>query len=255
MNGEQEAASDQADVAAPAPSEIFRCKQCGQEFGTDRGLQTHVIRAHRQFWTTNKKSPGLTSPPTRRKPARNATYVKYRDRYKAMGLNTKGKPYKRQGNRRQPYQGPAIKCPVCNKKVSNPGSLGNHMKMTHGQSLKQFRNGQKPRRGLGMSATAALRLPKTGGRPRAPGGLKGRTCPVCKKRFATRPGMTLHLRKVHGKSITEFDGTSGRAPVPNEQPNERPAPKPKPEGREIIFCPVCGTNIHAVRTAVNFAEQ
>ncbi len=161
----------------------------------------HVIRAHRPTWSTLKKKSAA------KRTARNATYIKYRNRYRAMGLNAKGQPYKR------------------------------------------------PPQDLVNGAVAPAR--KAMGRPRE----TNKTCPVCKKTFAARPNMTLHLRKVHRRSIQEFGGAirgkwQRSTPAPTESPRPMPAAKAaKREGREVIFCPVCGTNIHAVRTAVNFAEQ
>jgi hypothetical protein len=227
-----------AQDETPIAVATFRCKKCKREFASERALRTHEIRAHRKFWTTKRKV----------KASGQSYYEKYRDRYHALGLNARGKPYKRRAKLSELTRG-KLTCPICQAKFAGAGNLGMHMSRIHGQSLIEYRNGQQP----------AART----GRPRGPKN-PNTTCPVCSKKFSSRPNMTLHLRQVHRRSILEFQhrggqpldqapAESGFAPEP-ESPRRRPAPA-KQEGREVIFCPVCGTNIHAVRTAVNFAEQ
>jgi C2H2 type zinc finger protein/C2H2-type zinc finger protein len=244
-----------AQDETPVAVATFQCKKCKREFGSERALQTHEIRAHRKFWTTNAKKPRAI--PRRVKDsvigqsrgilrgAKNAHYIKYRDRYRALGLNAKGKPYKRKPHASVPKLARGkLKCPMCQAKFASSGNLGMHMSRIHGQSLREYRNGQ--------------RQPARTGRPPGPKN-PNRTCPVCAKKFTSRPNMTLHLRTVHKRSIQEFQHRGGQpldqaqAPA-SESPRPRPAPA-KQEGREVIFCPVCGTNIHAVQTAVNFADQ
>lgn len=222
MNGQDEPITSNVTEAPAAPAvEIFKCKKCGREFGKAQALQTHVTRAHTKFWSTNKKP-------------------------EPEGLGKRG-PGKTSKHKRG-----AKVCPVCNKRFAK-FYLTQHMRTQHGQSLKEYRNGQTVPDPSG---------PARMGRPRE----RVKTCPVCKKEFATRPGMTLHLRKVHGKSITQYQGRGGRRLLEPEQAEPRVISTPqatheernvrqKKEGREVIFCPVCGTNIHAVRTAVNFADQ
>jgi uncharacterized C2H2 Zn-finger protein len=232
-----------AALTAAAPPvekavEIFKCKKCGREFGKAQALATHEIRAHKKFWSTNVKRPG-------KQPAQ-SRYQHYRDKYRAQGLNSKGQPYKRKPRAGKQQK---VQCPMCSRTFASSGNLGMHMSRAHGQSLREYRNGEtSPARG------------GRGGRPRE----TGKRCPVCKKTFKKRPLMTHHLRFVHNRSITEFQGRGG-APLVPQEPTPTPEREPvaarkiytaaKTEGRPVIYCPVCGTNIHNVQTAVNFGEK
>jgi uncharacterized C2H2 Zn-finger protein len=232
MNGTEPSNSDGAPPALTTAVQSFKCETCGREFSKPQALQTHVIRAHTKFWSTNKPRPrARTLGKTK------SRYQYYRDRYRAQGLNAKGQPYKTRKRRKRRAGG--LQCPMCSKTFAGPGNLGMHMSRAHGQSLIEYRNGQQP-------ARAKI------GRPRE----TVKTCPVCKKLFKTRPNMTFHLRQVHGRSITEFQARGGR-PLKSEQapePTRRPTPKAASPARAVTFCPVCGTNIHNVQTAVNFGE-
>src|SRR5215813_13829254 len=139
MNGKSKATSDKAAPPAAEPVTTFKCNKCGREFGSAIALQTHVTRAHKKFWSTHGKTPKAQSKPQflgRPRSELNPLYLKYRDRYRARGLNSKGKPYKTY------KRGKKYMCPICNEEFPNPGNVGNHMLMTHGQSLKEFRNGE-----------------------------------------------------------------------------------------------------------------
>lgn len=294
-------------------SQEFKCQTCGREFGNAIALQTHTIRAHKKFWSTNKpRQPG-------RKHAR-------------LNLD--------------------LTCPLCRQEFKSKVTLGAHIRKVHGRSAADFPGfrsaGNRTFKGrLGMSATAALKLRKgkslecpichntyanrdslrthiralhhqstTGliprakiGRPKTPRGQwPARTCPVCSRTYSTRGIMGQHLRTAHGKSLTEFkNGAQPLTPEPMEsrQGAKNPkhkrgseecpvchltlskaylphhmrsqhgktmrearreqagqpaaaAPTQKPNApadhhtRNVLFCPVCGTNIQNVQTAVNF---
>lgn len=234
MNDQEETPSIQTHAAPVATVETFKCNKCDREFSKAQALQTHITRAHTKFWST---TPGLAAS---RGPGRTAKHKRG-----------------------------AKVCPVCKKRFAK-FYLPQHMRTQHGQSLREYRRREdalalRIRNGQTTPATPALR-----GRPRGTGNKK---CPVCKKNFSARPNMTLHLRKVHGKSILEFEERGGHQPMepaPERVPTGETQrvigaaqkgyevgrrERAKPEGREVVFCPVCGTNIHAVRTAVNFADQ
>lgn len=217
MNGEEPTNSVEAPPELSTSAvQSFKCKKCGREFSKAQALQTHVTRAHTKFWSSYRKPEESASV---RGPGRNAKH--------------------RKGSK---------VCPVCKKRFAK-FYLSQHMRTQHGQSLREYRNGQTSPAPSAPSGRA--------GRPRGTG---NKTCPVCKRTFSSRPNMTLHLRKMHGKSITEFQERGGRPLDAQEAASEspraaRPTPAKKAEGREVVFCPVCGTNIHAVRTAVNFADH
>ena len=301
-------------------SQEFKCPTCGREFESAIALQTHTIRAHKKFWSTNKgprnykpRQPGVRS----RKHAR-------------LNLD--------------------LTCPLCRNEFNSKATLGAHIRHVHGRSATEFPGFRAagPRKfggKLGMSATAALKLPRrkgiecpichqvyanrdslrthirgihqqstTGlipsakiGRPKARKQWPDRTCPVCSRTYSTRGIMGQHLRTAHGKSLTEFRNgaqpltpavqsrqgavnpkhkrgseecpvchlTLSKAYLPHHMRSQHgktmrearreqagqpaavaPAQKPNApadhHARNVLFCPVCGTNIQNVQTAVNF---
>src|SRR5258708_3798121 len=108
MNGDPEQTSDVAPAPVAAAAETFACVECGRQFASATALQTHQIRAHKKFWST--KGPSKPKP---------SSYEKYRDRYRAQGLNARGEPYKNGPPKRVAAKaGPKPKhltttCPVC----------------------------------------------------------------------------------------------------------------------------------------------
>ena len=238
---EEPVSSDVTAALAVPTVGTFKCKQCGREFGKAQALATHEIRAHRQFWSTNQKAPGKN----RRRVAKNATYLKYRDRYHAQGLNAKGQPYKRRPKAGRKPGSQSKECPICHNTYATRAIMGAHLRKYHGKSLTQFETWT----GI-TSPNGALRR----GRKNPKHKRGATTCPVCKKDFSSAY-IYAHVRHQHGTTLMKATRAAEREREPDREP-ERPASKPRrEEGREILYCPVCGTNIHAVRTAVNFADQ
>jgi uncharacterized protein (DUF2225 family) len=107
-----------------------------------------------------------------------------------------------------------------------------HLRKFHGKSLTEFNNGAEP-----VQQLIAKRL----------------TCPVCKKHYGRRAYLAIHTRQMHGKSITALEAGKISEPAAEAAPTPKLA-KQQTAGRPVIYCPVCGTNIHNVQTAVNFGE-
>lgn len=244
---EQEATNDGTSatpVATAAPVETsFKCPTCSREFASERALQTHQIRSHKQFWSTNKgqrrSSPrAKMGRPPKNKAAVLAKHKEYYKRYaaklKAQGLTTHGNvPVGRgSGRKKNPHLGKT--CPVCSRSFATRAIMGHHLRAIHGKSLTQFNNGPEPRSLV----------------------VQNLSCPVCSKTYGRRAYLAIHTRKVHGKSIAVLEKGSTSEPTPEAVPaaSARKLTQQQTASRPVIYCPVCGTNIHNVQTAVNFGE-
>jgi Zn finger protein HypA/HybF involved in hydrogenase expression len=279
MNGHQDEPTSTENVteAPPPPAvetspQIFKCPTCSREFGNALALQTHEIRAHKKFWSTFK--PGNPRPRKKGKHKRlnidlvcpvcrksdfsnkatlgtHIRQVHHRSSTDFPGFRAAG-PRKFGGHKharmgRKPNPNPSKECPVCHLKYATRAIMGNHLRKYHGKSLNDFPTDPPA---IMASANGARRSPK----PKHKRGAD--TCPVCNKNFSTGY-LPSHMRTQHGTTL----GKAKRAAAEGEPTGEtarvmaEARTQKKPEGRPVIYCPVCGTNIHNIQTAINFGEQ
>jgi hypothetical protein len=257
-----------AEDLIPAAAE-FKCSYCDRTFPRERAKQTHETRAHKKFWTT--------TPPARKKPTRGEAesvliregLKDYLEKEKRTTAPARKKPKSKAellAQRRDYYVRNRVKI-LAQQKARDARRRGGPLPTTdHREYHRRYQRAwykKNKARVLTLKKKALERRQQQGGniigRPRAPQGLAGRTCPVCNKSFNTRPLMTHHLRHVHKRSILEFMGPNGVAPAVVETttpttPPRAPQPTKQQSTRSVVFCPVCGTNVHAVQTAIDFAE-
>lgn len=255
--------------------QLFKCPTCSREFGKEQALQTHIIRAHKKFWSTNTNRPRKSAG---RKPRTvENRYEKYRDRYRAKGLNSRGQPYKKRkmecpicqhifanpdslrthirgihhqstiglipnAKKGRPGKKLTKTCPVCSRTFSTRAIMGHHLRAIHSKSVRDF-----PELDAGTLPNGALQR-EPGKRPKHKRGME--TCPVCKKEFA-KAYLYAHVRNQHGTTVTKARAAAAGAQPPVETTDKRPAQTAE-HARHVTFCPICGTNIANVQTAVNF---
>lgn len=256
---QQESAT--ATVAAP-----FECPTCHRGFDSAIALQTHTIRAHKKFWSTNRggRRPDVIAR-ARRKigrprkgrvpcPICQQTYANP-DSLRAHILRTHkqstsglipgkrnaGRPANALPGKPGPKPGRLKRCPVCQRTFSTRAIMGRHLRYVHQKSVRDFPE-LEPRGGLAAMSAAAAEV---------------HTCPVCSKTYKARPYLAIHTRKVHGKSINQLSASSPNSTEllrvdASTNFEHKGGAREKHEGRPVMFCPVCGTNIHNVQTAVNF---
>lgn len=280
-----EAISTGAPQQNATAAEQFECVTCGRKFGSSLALQTHTVRAHRKFWSTKKpqRRPRLI---TNRRRAR-AGKLECPECHEPFTIRGYMARHLRlvHGKSIQdfPQYEQSLTCPECGQKFVSAGNLGMHMKRTHGQSLKAFRNGESPARRMGRPKGSGIKtcpvcsrtfktrplmthhlrnvhkrsvteFQERGGhalkqQPETPAPTHKRgseTCPVCNK-IVSKAYLYHHVRSQHGKTLTQAKAEQNPTAA---QPNA----SQQHAGRHVIFCPVCGTNIQNVQTAVNFGQ-
>jgi hypothetical protein len=256
---------------APVPQD---CPWCDYHSIHPPGLAYHIKGNHPQHWK-GKLGPTLGVTPSRNKYKRKDDWAKRnRVRMRQLGRET----YMRnRAKRGLPYKGRKVKAPAYRmgqsrfEYVLKQGGKPKTKEELKAERREYYKRYTARRRAAGLTAKGVpYKHPlKKLGRPRA----IGSTCPVCEKTFTSRPNMTLHLRKVHKRSIVEFDdrrpgadtraksrfGMSATAALRLPRDNGMP-PEPPPKKENIFnplgvnFCPRCGCNIRNVSAAVQFGE-
>ena len=148
----------------------FRCHKCGKVFDKKQSLTMHLMRMHTRAGKIGASLGGKKGAATRSQRLSEAMRQSWARRRGGSGDDDRPPPGKARGRwyyrrQRERYAAQGLNA--------------------HGHP---FKRGGKP-----------------SGKPGRPRTAKGTTCPVCFKGFRTRPNMTLHLRKVHGRSIIEFE--------------------------------------------------
>jgi len=242
------------------------CPFCDYKSEHPPGLAHHIKGTHPEHWKGNL-GESLGGTPSRAWKNRKAQRKAWDDRYRAKRKLAQGSRYENWLSSRQPKSREQLRA----------------TRRAYQKRLREQRRAQglntkgEPYKQPNHYTVRALRGPRgpykkhTGGRPPAPRTAASRTCPLCSKRFSTRPNMTLHLRKVHNRSITEFEAVDQmgrdqswriRGGEKVEEPAKPGLPRNgAPQKREstfnplgVNFCPRCGCNMRNVSAAVQFGE-
>jgi hypothetical protein len=171
------------------------CPFCDYRSNHPPGLAHHIKATHPQHWKGNLGAslggePSRTWKTQDRNASKRTWYMRNRDRVKAQRLQKLGKrvsvPALAAGHHPRPGRRPqklSKTCPVCQQTYKTRALMTHHLRNVHATSITQFER-ETPR--LGMSATAALRLPRNGvqereERPESTGPSRGHIdfCPRC----------------------------------------------------------------------------
>lgn len=267
-----QAAVGKGKTKPPFPQD---CPFCDYHSTHPPGLARHIAANHPEHWKGNL-GESLGGTPSRAWKNRKAQRKAWDDRYRAKRKLAQGSRYENWLSSRQPKSKEQLRATRRayqkrlreQRRAQGLNTKGEPYKQPNHYTVRGLRGARGP-----YKKRAKM------GRPAAARTVVSRTCPVCSKKFSSRPNMTLHLRKVHNRSITEFEPVDhlGRDQSwRDRQKAEKPdklgmsataalrLPRngaPPPQKREstfnplgVNFCPRCGCNMRNVSAAVQFGE-